>query len=191
MSISAGDSTTAPLFAHFSSHRRILVTGPQRSGTTIASRMIARDTGFRCIDESEFGVYDVSAWRRFLQLDGVVVQCPHMFKRIVDEPRTDVLVVLMRRDLAHIHDSEERIGWEQNYRGNSAELAAFGLTEGDSARLKYQYWEENPKPPSFVELPYDTLARHPLFVPAARRRSFGRKDTTPRSDDRSPHVSAR
>jgi Cupin-like domain len=165
------------MFEHLAAHPRILVTGPQRAGTTIASRMIAHDTGHRCVDEAEFGVYDVRAWRRLLELDRVVIQCPHMLKLIVDEPREDVLVVLMRRALADIHASEQRIGWEENYRGNSAELAPFGRTLGSSAEIKYAYWQGNVKPPHFVELSYETLRDHPFYVPAARRASFGRKDT--------------
>jgi hypothetical protein len=165
------------MFEHLAAHRRILVTGPQRAGTTIASRMIAHDTGHRCVDEAEFGVYDVRAWRELLELDRVVIQCPHMLKLIVDEPRADVLVVLMRRALAEIHASEQRIGWEEKYRGNSAELAPFGRTDGSSAELKYAYWESSVKPPHFVELSFEALRGHPFYVPAARRASFGRKDT--------------
>jgi hypothetical protein len=94
-------------------HSRIVVTGPQRSGTTIAARMIANDTGHRYVDEVDFGVYDVEAWRRTLEDECVVVQCPHMLKTILDAPPPDVYVVLMRRDINEIHASEERIGWEK------------------------------------------------------------------------------
>jgi hypothetical protein len=167
------------MFEQLAAHRRILVTGPQRSGTTIASQMIALDTGHRCIDESEFGVYDVAAWRALLQLDDVVIQCPHMLKFILDDPREDVLVVLMRRDLAAIHASERRIRWEEIHRGNSAELAAFGLAEGSSAEIKYAYWAASARPPHYLELHYDTLREHPLYVPTEGRVSFGRKETRP------------
>ena len=178
------------MFEYLAGHRRILVTGPQRSGTTIAGRMIASDTGHRYIDEAEFGVYDVDAWRELLTLDDVVIQCPHMFKPALDEARIDVLVVLMRRDLEAIHASESRISWEDTYRGNSAELAVFGLSAGSSAAIKYQYWESRPKPPSYLELPYEVLADHPLFVPAGKRASFGRKDTAEAVDDDAGTISS-
>lgn len=169
------------MFEHLAVHSRILVTGPQRSGTTIAARMIAADTGHRFIDESEFGVYDVPRWRALLAQDEVVIQCPHMIKLIVDERRDDIMVVLMRRDLREVHASENRIGWEQTYRGNSAELAVFGLSKGRSADVKYAYWDAQPKPPHFIEIAYESLHEHPLHVSAEQRTSFGRKDTAPQS----------
>lgn len=174
------------MFEHLASYPRIVVTGPQRSGTTIASRMIAEDTGHDLVDESAFGVYDVDAWRAVLERENVVVQCPHMLRLIVDEARPDLLVVLMRRSLAEVHASERRIEWEQRYRGNSVELSVFGLTEGSSAEVKYAYWDTHPKPPRYLEIPYDALADHPRFVAAGARETFGRKQTAPVPEPATP-----
>jgi hypothetical protein len=158
-------------------HRRIAVTGPQRSGTTIAAKMIAADTGYRCFDELDYGVFDTDRWRGLMSVDGAVVQCPHMLKDIVDDPPPDIFVVLMRRDLPAIHASAVRIGWRDHPWGNVAELWKFGLREGDSASVKYEYWEGSPKSFPYVELPYDLLRRHPLFVSDELRRRFRPKQT--------------
>jgi hypothetical protein len=166
------------MFEHLSSYDRIVVTGPQRSGTTIAGRMIAADTGHRYVDEGEFGVYDSVRWREILTGHRIVVQCPHMLKVIVDDPPPGVLVVLMRRDLADIHASERRIRWEEDLRGNTRELESFGLSQGDSARLKYDYWDTHPRPACHLEVAYDSLRTHPAYVAPEQRASFGRKQTS-------------
>jgi hypothetical protein len=100
-----------------------------------------------------------------------------MLKVIVDSPPPDVFVVLVRRDLQEIHASESRIGWEATMKGNSKELAPFSLTQGDSAQIKYDYWDSHPKPFPFVEVEYGSIDSHPLFVDGHRRKSFHAKQT--------------
>jgi hypothetical protein len=168
------------LFEHLARHRRIAVTGPQRSGTTIAAKMIAMDTGFRYVDERDYAGYNEQRWRRFLAQDGVVVQCPTMLKDLVDDPPPDVYVVLMRRPLSEIRASADRINWESRLKGNTTELQKFGLSEGDSALVKYRYWATQPKRFPFLELPFDLLTDHPLYIEKALRVKFQPKQTVPR-----------
>ena len=163
------------MFEHLREHRRIAVTGPQRSGTTIAGQMIAADTGHRFVDEGEFSVGDEKQWRAILQQDGVVVQCPHMLKDVVDNPPPDIFVVLMRRDLTEIHGSARRIGWDGW--GNPYELPKFNVTEGDSAAIKYAYWDSHEKSFPFIEISFESLRRHPLYVEEQHRLGFDPKQT--------------
>ena len=162
------------MFEYMAIHSRIVVTGPQRSGTTIAGKMIAHDTGHQYIDEEAFESHDVDKWREILLNDLVVIQCPHMLKVVLDDPPPDIFVVLMRRDLHDIHASERRIGWGFN----AVELSMFGLTEGDSAQLKYEYWNSSPKPAKFTEIDYESLRNHPLYVAKEHRASFSPKQTS-------------
>lgn len=177
----------ASVFEYLASNRRIVVTGPQRSGTTIAGKMVAHDTGHRYVDEMVFSVYDVAAWREVLGGDGIVVQCPHMLKVILDDPPPGIFVILMRRDLDDIHASERRIEWERRFKGNTRELAMLGHSQGDSARLKYEYWDSSPKPARFMELCYESLAGHPLYIAQEQRADFDCKQTT--ASRRDPRVS--
>lgn len=167
------------MFEHLAVHPRIVVTGPQRSGTRITAKMIAADTGHEFVDEACFQAYDLQRWREILQRERVVVQSPHMLRDVVDNPPPGIFVVLMRRDLANIHESEQRIRWEQKFRGNTNELRRFGRTEGDSAQIKYDYWQAHPKAVPFLELPYESIRDHPLFVPDELRREFGPWQTHP------------
>jgi hypothetical protein len=165
------------LFEDLAVHPRIVVTGPQRSGTRIAAKMIAEDTGHTFADERAFGIYDEQRWRDLLQGEKVVVQSPSMFKQVVDNPPPDIFVVLMRRDLTKIHASQRRIGWDKHPLGNTIELSRFGLTSGDSAATKYDYWASHEKEAPFLELEYESLRQHPLFIPDDKRRNFGAVQT--------------
>ena len=166
------------MFEHLAVHSKIVVTGPQRSGTRIASQMIASDTGHEFVDEVDFLITDTTRFRQALARDGVVVQAPHMLKDLVDDPPPGVFVVLMRRDLSQIHASAQRIGWSE-LGGNRTELAKLGVLEGDSAALKYAYWDAHTKYAPYLELKYQWLRAHPMFVPAERRRYFAPLQTHP------------
>lgn len=166
------------MFEHLSVYPRVVVTGPQRSGTTITAQMIAHDTGHTCIDETEFGVYDVQRFRELVTTrSGIVVQAPHMLREIVDDPPPAVFVVLMRRELPEIHASDERIGWTKGG-AHRPELGIFDLEDGDPAELKYRYWDEHPHTFESCEVvnPRD-IETHPLFVKPERRRGFAPKQT--------------
>ena len=167
------------MFEDLQSHSRIVVTGPQRSGTRIAARMIAADIGHRYVDEFNFGVHDHALWRRVLAMDSVVVQSPAMLKHVIDDPPPGVFVVLMRRSLEEIHASEDRIGWERDLRGNTRELVKYGLREGDSARIKYDYWDHHERAFAYREVEYTSLRGHPLWVTENLRRDFGPLQTAP------------
>jgi hypothetical protein len=168
------------MFEQLSGHSKIVVTGPQRSGTRIAAQMIAHDTGLRFIDETEFLIKDEDLFHEMVdQRDGFVAQAPHMLKDLVDRPMAGVLVVLMRRDLDRIHASAERIGWERVYGGNTTELRTFGLTEGDSAAVKYAYWDSHVKPEPHLEVEYESLRDHPLWLQEDVRKDFGPLQTRP------------
>jgi hypothetical protein len=165
------------MFEHLAIYKRIVVTGPQRSGTRIGAKMIAADTGHQFVDEAEFLIKDSDRFREFLHRDGVVVQAPHMLKDVVDDPPPGIFIVLMRRDLEDIHASAARIRWAEDFGGNTTELQKFGLTEGDSAAVKYDYWDAHDKSVPFLEVAYESLRDHPLYVADEQRKSFGHWQT--------------
>jgi LPS sulfotransferase NodH len=127
-------------------HSRIVVIGPQFSGTDVAARMIAHDTGHRYIDESLFGANDRRRFMDIMNDERIVVQCPEMMKLLLDEAVPGVFVVLLKRDTQEIA------------------TGPVGVTPYESARITYEYWSSHTKPAQYFELPYVSLARHPLFA---------------------------
>lgn len=152
-------------------YRRIMVTGPQRSGTTIAAKILAEELGFAYRDEGEILVGDVGAAFRLYDLKrNFVLQAPalaaycHLFPGAV---------VFMARDLEEIRQSQIRIAWN-----SSPELEKYFLDKGEIAKVKYQVWEKwQKKLPGRYELEYVSLASHRLWVPSHERKDFSARQT--------------
>ena len=169
------------MFEHLAKHDVILVSGPQRSGTRIAAKMIAADTGHRYVDEDEFKVYSRKRFDAILQQHRIVVQCPTLCHILHEVATNDTLVVMMLRNMEDIVASEKRINWTG---GAYRELANFGMSRqearkfrqrgGQIAPLKYARWwgHQRKRVPQWLELEYESLAAHPLWVPKEQRAEF-------------------
>jgi|SRR6266446_2181530 len=149
----------------------VLVTGPQRSGTTIGAHIIAIELGYQYIDEKDFGVHFPERAKRFIERGNIVLQAPalchvaHTF---------GCVVVMMRRPLCEIHASESRISWP---RGEAArELGKYGVRVGDPAALKYERWDSTQKSQCIgFDLDYHSLETHPLWVAEDKRKMFRKR----------------
>jgi len=65
------------LFDWLASFDKILVTGPQRSGSRICAQMIAYDTGHEYVDEEDLSMDSLYQLCGFLEDQrGLVIQCP-------------------------------------------------------------------------------------------------------------------
>lgn len=175
--------TYAELLPKLRARTHILVTGPQRSGTTIAAECIAADLGRVCVKEEAFGVGGTPGgsvadwWRLILAAEPAVVQCPSMsvFAHYVPEPW---VVVWMVRPLEEIFASEERINWD----GEQVETDRyFHMDGGSSAQVKRFNWNEfqvKSLGDRAFELDYHSLSSHRLWVPKEQRVNFGPRQTS-------------
>ena len=159
------------IFDSFKGFNKILVTGPQRSGTTICAKMIEYDLGLDYIDENRVGVskkYSVDSLMR--ATNRFVLQCPgiaymaHTFKDI-----EDLAVIFMVRSVSDIIKSQERIEWPYE----KLELKKYGAEAGPIAEVKYRFWRRDQKPNmnNAFEINYKSLAAHKLWV--EERKHFG------------------
>jgi hypothetical protein len=161
--------TLNELLPHLLVCRTILVTGPQRSGTTIGARVIAQERRFTYVDEEEIRVGDVALARQVLSREGVVLQAPglcHLAHTL------GVPVVVMRRRIEDIELSQQRIGWTCEHE-ELAKYGHFDQTRRGIAALKYHVWDslQRHQCVSF-DLDYISLAKHPLWVEAENRKTF-------------------
>lgn len=96
------------------SYDRVLVTGSQRSGTTIAARMIASDLRWTFVEEGEVNVNDLGKARQLIENERhFVLQIPNLLLRM-DEIREFLMerrvgVVAMRRPFQEVMASRKRI----------------------------------------------------------------------------------
>jgi hypothetical protein len=155
------------MFEHLAQFPKILVVGPQRSGTRIAAKCIAHDTGHRYADEKELGGGDdLDKARAVLGSDEkLVLQAPGL-TYCCSGWGDSVCVVMVRRDVTQIVCSQNRIGW----RCEDTELAKYNRepaqVAGAAALTKYQRWEDHQraKIAHWTEIQYEDLRAHPLWV---------------------------
>lgn len=165
----------------FSRFRVVVVTGPQRSGTTIAARIIATESSMQFVDEDEYGTKDVGAWKELVATgQQLVVHSPAMARWVhevanPDSGGQDVAVVWLIRPLLEILASQQRVGWD-----GADERIKYEMKGADGrpvAVVKTWYWYHQQRP--FIcnpfEIEYHDLERHRLWVPAHKRVTFGKR----------------
>ena len=160
------------MFEYLKDFRAILVTGPQRSGTTLVARMVSFDDGHTYIDEDEIGWQGASQNKEGSLLNAmreqqnIVIQapaCAHICHTSFAH-LNDVAVVFVVRDVQDLIASQERIGWEYEQQ----EMDKYPSREWclTIAETKYRYWREFQKPIIAYpfEVKYEDLKEHPLWI---------------------------
>lgn len=205
------------MFQKLHDHSQILVSGPQRSGTRIAATMIANDTGHRFIDETEvkelFLGQSLEDRNRNKDWNVTSAKIIAVVQKLIDENTNFVLhcppfmpwlhlvngafIVVMRRSIADIMKSANRIGWKRGryeFEYNKMGYTRFGrhkigLTKTDEhiATIKYDYWDSYQKGKianhqeildntsqglKYTEIDYESLSNHSLWVPPLDRFHF-------------------
>lgn len=166
---------------HSLQRRRVIVSGPQRSGTTIAAKMLALDLKLPFIDETEFGVHDTDKFHATLRgRKEFVLQAPTMSPHLAQIP--DVDVVWMRRNLQDVLRSQKRIGWgrwekleRDRYHDHSRDPIATVKARAWDLFQRVELGERA------FDLDYESLRGHPLWVDPDNRAGFKDKQTYPYS----------
>jgi hypothetical protein len=159
------------MFEWLSRFNKILVTGPQRSGSRTCAKMIAYDTGHEYIDENDLGMDSLYGLCSFI--DGnrkVVIQCPVLCRYVHMLGIDDIAIVMMRRNVQDIMASQKRINWNWEW----LELARYDRSDGIIAEVKYQFWDQHQKDhiKYAFEVEYEQLAAHPLWLGKELRHDF-------------------
>ena len=161
---------------------RIAVVGPQRSGTNIATVILADELGYRAVRENNLSRYPAT----FVELalfgteEPVVVHATSITERCHMFPRS-VAVVYMMRDLEDIMASQQRIKWSAGAKFRHFQSILLDKRGREClkrkpqslAELRYMCWKwqrkllKNP-----YELEYDSLSGHPLWVTKEERVDF-------------------
>lgn len=159
------------MFENLKNFSKIIVTGPQRSGTRICAKMIAADTGYEYFDESVISVKDVAKLQDLLKYEkNFVIQAPGISFCVEDFAADDTLIVFMMRDIPSILASQKTCGWGCNDR----ELKKYGLAPGRNAcEVKYDFWNDQKELILWWrEVQYDSLKDHPLYLAEEKRKGF-------------------
>lgn len=156
---------------------KLFVTGPQRSGTTFVSNCLALSHGLHLIDEMEFDAHFYGMFKFIASKhDSWVVHGPALFHRVFDVVLDfpDVIIVVVRRDIAEIQKSQERIKWDPTLEEIAMQKEATDTRP--IAQIKYDSWDKWKKTiPAYVEFNYSDFKNHPLWVPEEQRVNFSPK----------------
>lgn len=153
---------------------KIIVVGSQRSGTTLATKVLATELQFQYIFESEFSVENIAQFSKVLQQSRIVVQAPGM-SHIAHYLKDDkIAVVFMLRDYADIEASMDRIGWVEHGEKEKAKyfVKSSPLNELSAAQLKREIWfsvQKEKLSGHGFELDYESMSTHPLWVEKGQR----------------------
>lgn len=156
------------MFEYLAPFSRIIVSGPQRSGSTLVAAAIAEDLSYWFYPEEQIRVWEL--WRverLFNRTSDFTLQAPAICRYVHRFSAPDVAIVLVRRNVKDILASEERVEWI----GQPHELWRYKLREGIIAQVKYDYWDERQKHiiDNPFEVEYESLREHPLWVPRKER----------------------
>lgn len=174
------------MFKKFKKYHRIIVIGPSRSGTRIATKIIAHDTGYTYVD-----IHEITKIRKAQKMlffgKKVVIHAPNYtpYARMLTNKRT--LIVFMKRDLKDIRRSQKRIGWgvkgsTHTLRVGNAEdfmRKLYFCEKGRIAEIMYEVWEKYQKASikSYYELEYESLRGHSLWIDKSKRKKFKKSQT--------------
>jgi hypothetical protein len=170
------------MFEDLNGYHRIYVVGPQRSGTRIAARMIANDTGIKYIDEKHIFIDSLSHLHMVTNIKfpdrPMVFHMPALTAFVQEFATPKDLVVFMIRNQNQIKASEERINWKYDI-VERWKLAPLPGIEGMPSRQgKLTVWRMNQRRElerrgvSVLELQYHTLAHHPMWKDKSERKGF-------------------
>lgn len=183
------------MFDYLKPFKYIFVTGPQRAGTTITSKIIAHELDYHWYEAGDIQntLKTADPWQTDIQKfidpynfgtnfdhEGFVAQCPYLSSICGEWRDIDGLaVVMVKRPVEDIIASQERIGWgfeelEKDY------YPDYMNSDWPIAKIKYNYWHVTQKhhlTKKAFEVEYDSLSSHPLFVSKEQRKDFWSRQT--------------
>lgn len=160
-------------FDQIKKHTKILVTGPQRSGTTITAYMLAKKLGYKFLTEEAIRVSRVDLmFNLFNEQDCFVLQAPCMSSVCQwIKPIEGACVVFMIRNLHEVHNSMARISWNLA----EDELKRYFTDASDVVHTTYHVWDKFQKPflkEKGIEVRYEEIQDEEGFIPKEKRVDF-------------------
>lgn len=156
---------------------KVIVTGSQRSGTTISSKILAKELGYELIDENFFEIDNLFLFFKLLsEKEKFVIQSPAL-SHLCHKFPSDIFIVFMMRDFVDIEKSASRINWALD----GYESGKFFIENEKSWEVKRRIWYKWQKPNLIdrcAELEYENMRSHPLWIEKESRVNFLPKQTS-------------
>lgn len=156
--------------------KKIIVCGPQRSGTAILTKIIADDLNLPLIEENQIKAGNLELLKKVLKKKEYVLQGTGIFAFILDLPK-DIMFVWSIREVVDILQSEFRIKWREESYEKYKILIKFHdpiLSVLPVCVQKYIIWQTRIRPniKNWTEVYYSSLSNHKLWINKKDRETF-------------------
>lgn len=141
------------MFQNLSPFETIIVTGPHRSGTTIAAEMIAHDLGRRCWREEAFSIRNIVEAEALIRDHGGVIQGPYLL------PWAPVLADIGKTAIVYMQRHPDAVA-RSNARLQRRRISAPFFNKDQADRLWHRI---KPAIDNWFEVDYTELEAHPLY----------------------------
>jgi len=174
-------------------YKRIVVSGCQRSGTTILTKMIAHTLGYTKLDEFQVYPHNLANMSETLKREKVVIHSPQLTSRLHQITAPSTCIVWITRPFGEIRKSMNRIGWQieeeerQKYIHRFAKIVKGINYNQPIEKLKHDFWQwqKQRMKVDWIEHKYESeyMKTHELFRNSEQRKEFNPKQTS--EDNRS------
>jgi hypothetical protein len=173
-------------FSKFEQYSKIVVSGPQRSGTNLISKIFSEELGYRVVDEEEFGFHFERDFIEVLTSQSkIVMQAPGMCHILHKLTESNACIVFCLRNPLEIMQSQYNLEWEgealerKKYTRPEYSYLPIGLTK----YIEWFFHQRNELKIPYEEVYYDSFKNHKLWVNKENR---GRPDKWAIVDKDSP-----
>ena len=161
----------------------VIVTGCQRSGTTIMTKMICNDFGYSFHQDDEFppNLEGIKRINLFIKhgISKIAIQSPLLLYMYDDIYYTipDIHFIGMKRDKTDIINSMRRVNWQEEVKEYYWNWESYLKTHVDHMNAMWEDLKTKLPPDAWTEIEYQSLESHPLFIPKELRTEFTIRQT--------------
>jgi len=161
------------MFEEMKGFDKILVTGPQRSGTTLCAQIIADELGHKFVPEEDININQVDRLKLLLaEPERMAIQCPGVARWIDEIADENCAVVWMMRNTGDIIESERMIKWDDSVERTAYD--AVGIDRPISViKTEYYFEEQEPVIKNAFVVTYEDLEKSKWWVPLGERKHWG------------------
>jgi hypothetical protein len=160
-------------FSEFKQYSKIVVSGPQRSGTNLVSKVLCEELGYTFIDEEEFGFHFEKDFMEILKnKNKIIMQAPGMSHILHKLTESSACIVFCLRDPSEIMQSQHNLNWT----GESFERQKYTRPEYDYLPIglvKYIEWffhQRSELKIPYKEIYYNSFKNHKLWINKENRK---------------------
>jgi len=161
----------------------IVVTGCQRSGTTIMTKIICNDLGYLFHQDDEFdpnmeGIKRINLFTKH-GINKIAIQSPIILYAYDDFYHCipDIHFIGMKRDEQDIIDSMKRVNWMEEVQEYYQDWDSYLKTHISHMNSMWENLKANLPESSWTEIEYNSLKSHSLFIPKDLRTEFTIRQT--------------